>query len=125
MDVEKRENRLNILTRAVKHLEDDHISAAIYNLLIYAKMVKKRIYFFSSLLKDKDLQRKIGLIDNLKKQPDTAIEYYDKDKDSDPFEYDAATEDKIMRIKEEAAGFIADAIKTEEGQSIEEFLEQL
>jgi hypothetical protein len=66
--------------------------------------------------------RKISLLDTIKKDINTAFEYYDKDRDNDPYAYDEDTENKILEIKLKIIEYLGKKLKT---INIEDLLSKL
>lgn len=125
--IEEENQGLALLERAIKHLEEEKIISCLTILLIYCRLRKlsENISSFKKILDDLHLRRSIGFIDKIKETPQTAIEYFDSDKNNDPYMYDETTERAIVRIKYQVSLFIADALEREQGISIEEFVEGL
>jgi len=69
--------------------------------------------YFKGLLGDTAFYRSTALIDRLKAENDTAIEYYDADKDNDVYEFQETREKNLLTIKLHVLHFVAKALKEE------------
>jgi hypothetical protein len=107
-------------------MENDKIIPALFASLAYARLIGDLASeeYFQRTIKDSALMRRIGLLDAIKAVPETAFEYFDKDANKDPYQYDADTEAEIIKIKETIVTFIADILR-EENADLGELLGKL
>lgn len=124
---EESNNKDFLIKRIIINLENERILPAIYAALAYVKTTEdddddKKL---EALITGPELYRKIGFLDIIKSMPETATEYYDEDKDSDPYAYDEETEAIIRDIKKTLLSFVAKAIKDQESDVLEKLMETL
>lgn len=128
MDLEEEGNNKDFLIkRIIINLENERILPAIYAALAYVKTTEtlEDDDELEALITGPALYRKIGFLDIIKSNPDTATEYYDEDKDNDPYAYDEETEAIIREIKTTLLKFAAKAIKEQESDALEKLMEML
>lgn len=124
---EESSNKDFLIKRIIINLESERILPAIYAALAYVKTTEDDAddKELEALITGPELYRKIGFLDIIKSLPETATEYYDEDKDSDPYAYDEETEAIIRDIKKTLLSFVAKAIKDQESDVLEKLMETL
>jgi len=124
---EESNNKDFLIKRIIINIENERILPAIYNTIAYAKTINEEttINELHQHMNDETFYRKIGFLDIIKSNQETATEYYDDDKDNDPYAYDKETEKKIREIKNLILAFIAKAIKEQEKDALEELLKNI
>lgn len=127
MELEEESNNKDFLIkRIIINLENERILPAIYNAIAYAKSQddgEKKAAELTKLIEGQEFYRKLGFLDIIKSEHETATEYFDDDKDDDPYSYDEKTEEKIRGIKKKLLAFVAQAIKERDSDALEKLME--
>ena len=118
-------NNNAILRRIIESVEQDKILPALSTALVYAQMTRNEEAktYFSGLLKNTVFYRSTALIDRLKSENDTAVEYLDADKENDVYAFREWEEKNLLTIKIYLLGFVAEAMREENKDLLEALFE--
>lgn len=120
------DNKAFLFRRVILNIEEDRIIPALYSGFTYARAVgdtaaEARIMRY---IQDGALIRRLGFLDNLKRDPATAVEYYDEDRNNDPYAYDVATEGELIKVRLLLLEFLA-LHAEEEGINFDDLMNKL
>jgi hypothetical protein len=111
----------------MKEINSGLITAAIHSVFVYSKIagLVEDALELEAMLRDVEFFRDLGKLESVKAVPDTAYEYYDRDRTGgDPYEFDVKTEERIANVKIRLLTFIADGIKKEEPRDMMEIFNE-
>lgn len=119
-------NKAFLFRRVILNLEEDRVVPALYSGFTYARAAadvaaEAKIMQY---IKDGALIRRLGFLDNVKRDPSTAVEYYDVDRNNDPYAYDEKTEAKLIKIRLLLLEFLA-LHAEEEGVNFDDLMDKL
>lgn len=112
VEIEPGSNKDFYVRQISRKLGEERVLGALDDAITYAKLLDMEddLAYFKKVKRDTAFTRRLGYLESVKLNPETAALYYEEDLHNDPYEYDVKTEKRVAELKIYLSEFVARAM---------------